>query len=73
LVATSRKNLREQSLQNVAAEVTKNIQALSEENISSIATALGKEYDEVITLLELHTNNDGTYRMNVNSILKLIS
>lgn len=73
LIATLHKNTREKDIKTIASELVKNRESLTEENIASIATALGQTYDEVIATLQLQRNQDGTYRMNMNSILQLMN
>jgi len=73
LQATIHKYQRENDIKTIASDIVKNRESLTEENISSIATALGQTYDEVIATLQLQRNQDGTYRMNMNSILQLMN
>lgn len=73
LIATLHKNTREKDIKTIAVELVKNRESLTEQNIASIATALGQTYDDVIATLQLQRNQDGTYRMNMNSILQLMN
>lgn len=51
----------------VLSTVIQNRDKLSEENVASLATLLKKPYDEVLEIL--HQNADGTYSINLSTII----
>ena len=64
---------RKQSAATVINEIVKNRQALTEENITSLANLLNKDYDEVIDQLKLNKNDNGTYSINLSELRQLIN
>lgn len=63
---------REQSAAKILPDIIKNREKLSEDNIASLANLLEISYDQALKEIHAFKNDDGTYRVDVSRIRKLM-
>ena len=57
-----------QNTDNVIRNIINKREQLTSEDIGNLATALGEKYEELVTRLQLQQNDDGTYRMSLDTL-----